>query len=50
MQRRTDELAVRSGLDCHRGGDASGMPDPQVCISGGDLFCLSGVLADQKMK
>ena len=41
---------MRRAADRGRGGDASGMSDPQVCISGGDLFCLSGLLADQKMK
>ncbi len=50
MQRRTDELAVRADFDRHRDRTASGMSDPQMCVSGGDLFCLPGMLADQKVK
>ena len=41
---------MRAVADFHRNGDASGMPDPEVCVSGGDLFCLHWVLAHQKMK
>ena len=41
---------MRAAADFHRNGDASGMPDPEVCVSGGDFLCLSGVLAHQKMK
>ena len=29
---------------------ASGMSYPEVCLSGGTLLCLSGVLADEKVK
>ena len=29
---------------------ASGMSYPEVCLSGGDLLCLSGVLADEKVR
>ena len=43
-------MALRCASDCCGGGDASGMPDPEVCLSGGDLSGLSGVLAHQKMK
>ena len=41
---------MRAVADFHRNGDASGMPDPEMCVSGGDFLCLSGVLAHQKMK
>ena len=43
-------MAVRTASD--RCGDrfASGMPHPEMCLSGGDLLCLSGLLVDKKMK
>lgn len=43
-------MAVRTASD--RCGDrfASGMPHPEMCLSGGDLLCLSGVLADEKVR
>ena len=50
MQWCSDRVALRCVIDCRGCGDASGMPDPEVCLSGGDLLCLSGVLAHQKMK
>ena len=50
MQRCTDGVAVRGASDRCGGGDASGMPDPEVCVSGGGVFCLCGVLAGEEMK
>ena len=41
---------MRSGLDCHRGGDASGMSDPQVCLSGGDWTDWAGVLDAEEVR
>lgn len=50
MQWCTNELAVWPAFDRCGGGDASGMSHPEVCVSGGDLLCLSGVLDAEKVK
>ena len=36
--------------DRRRGRDASGMPDPEMCVSGWDFSGLSGVLDDKKIR
>ena len=41
---------MRPFTDCSRNGDASGMPDPEMCVSGGDFSCLSGMLDDEEVK
>ena len=41
---------MRAVADFHRSGDASGMPDPEMCVSGGDFLCLSGVLDAEKVR
>ena len=43
-------MVVRTDSYCCWGGDASGMSDPEMCVSGGDLFCLSWVLDAEKVK
>ena len=40
---------MRPFIDSRRDGDASGMPDPEMCVSGGDFSCLSGMLDDKKV-
>ena len=50
MQWRADRVAVRPFIDSRRDGDASGMPDPEMCVSGRDFSCLSGMLDDEKIK
>ena len=41
---------MRPFTDCSRNRDASGMPDPEMCVSGRDFSCLSGILDDVKIK
>ena len=43
-------MAVRSAFDCRRDRDASGMPDPEVCVCCWVDFRLPGMLADEKMR
>ena len=43
-------MALRFASDRRWGGAASGMPDPEMCVSGGDFLCLSGVLDAEKVK
>ena len=43
-------MALRCASDCCGGGDASGMPHSEMCVSGGDISGLSGVLAGEKVK
>ena len=43
-------MAVRSAFDCSRDRDASGMPDPEMCVSGGDRSDRAGVLDAEKMR
>ncbi len=50
MQRCADRVVMRCITDRIGDGDASGMSDPQVCISGRDIFCLPGMLAYKKVK
>ena len=40
---------MRPFIDSRRDGDASGMPDPEMCVSGRDFSCLSGMLDDKKI-
>ena len=49
MQRCADRMAVRPFVDSRRDGDASGMPDSEMCVSGRDFSCLSGMLDDEKV-
>ena len=49
MQWRADRVAVRPFIDSRRDGDASGMPDPEMCVSGRDFSCLSGMLDDEEV-
>ena len=41
---------MRSAADCGGDGNASGMPDPVVCVSDRYFACLSGMLAGEKVK
>ena len=41
---------MRPFIDSRRDGDASGMPDPEMCVSGRDFSCLSGMLDDEEVK
>ena len=41
---------MRSHSDRGRGWDASGMPDPEMCVSGWDFSGLPGVLDDKKIR
>lgn len=41
---------MRRAADRGRGGDASGMSDPQVCISGGAGLGGTGMLDDKKIE
>ena len=41
---------MRFNSDCCRGWDASGVPDPEMCISGWDFSGLSGVLDHKKIR
>lgn len=50
MQWRADRMAVRPFIDSRRDGDASGMPDPEMCVSGRDFSCLSGMLDDEEVR
>ena len=43
-------MVVRSHSDRGRDGDASGMSDPEMCVSGWDFSGLSGVLDDKKVR
>ena len=43
-------MAVRPFADCNRTGDASGMSDPQVCLSGGDRSDRAGVLDAEEVR
>jgi hypothetical protein len=49
MQWCADRMAVRPFTDRGWGWDASGMPDPEMCVSGGDFSCLSRMLDDKKV-
>ena len=50
MQWRADRMAVRPFIDSRRVGYASGMPDPEMCVSGRDFSCLSGMLDDEEVR
>ena len=50
MQWRADGMAVRPSADRSRDGDASGMPDPEMCVSCGDRPDRTGVLDDEKVE
>ena len=50
MQWRADRMAVRPFIDSRRGGNASCMPDPEMCVSGRDFSCLSGMLDDEEVR
>ena len=50
MQWRADGMAVRPSADRSRDGDASGMPDPEMCVSCGDRPDRAGVLDDEKVE
>ena len=50
MQWRADRMVVRPFTDRGWGWDASGMPDPEMCVSGRDFSCLSGMLDDEEIK
>ena len=41
---------MRPFADCSRNGDASGMPDPEMCVSGRVFSCLSGMLDDEEVR
>ena len=43
-------MALRAASDRRWGRAASGMPDPEMCISGRDFLCLSGMLDVEKVK
>ena len=43
-------MAGGTSVDCCGDRTASGLPDPQVRVPGGDFFCLSGVLVGEKVK
>ena len=49
MQWRADRMAVRPFIDSRRDGDASGMPDPEMCVSGRDGSDRTGVLDDEEV-
>ena len=40
---------MRPSADRSWGWDASGMPDPEMCVSGRDFSCLSRMLDDKKV-
>ena len=41
---------MRPFIDSRRDGDASGMPDPEMCVSGGDRPDWAGVLDDEEVR
>ena len=41
---------MRPFIDSRRVGYASGMPDPEMCVSGRDFSCLSGMLDDEEVR
>ena len=43
-------MAVRPFADCSRTGHASGMPDPEMCVSGGDRSDRAGVLDAEEVR
>ena len=43
-------MAGWTSVDRYRGRDASGMPDPEVCVCCWVDFRLPGMLADEKMR
>ena len=43
-------MAVRSAFVCCRDRDASGMPDPEMCVSGGDRSDRAGVLDAEEVR
>ena len=43
-------MALRCASDRCGNGDASGMPDPEMCVSGGDISGLYWMLVSEKMK
>lgn len=49
MQWCADRMAVRPFIDSRRDGDASGMPDPEMCVSGRDRSDRAGVLVGEKI-
>ena len=49
MQWRADRMVVRPFTDRGWGWDASGMPDPEMCVSGGDGADRTGVLDDEEV-
>ena len=50
MQWCADRMAVRPFTDRSWGWDASGMPDPEMCVSGRDRPDRAGVLDAEKVK
>ena len=50
MQWRADRMAVRPFTDRGWGRDASGMPDPEMRVSGGDRPDRAGVLDDEEVR
>ena len=43
-------MDLRAASDRRWGGAASGMPDPEMCVSGRDFLCLSGMLDAEKVR
>ena len=43
-------MVVWAPADCCGNGDASGMPDSEMCVSGGIVSGRAGVLAGEKIK
>ena len=43
-------MAGWTSVDRYRGRDASGMPDPEMCVSGGDRSDRAGVLDAEEMR
>ena len=41
---------MRPSADCSWGWDASGMPDPEMCVSGRDRSDRAGVLDDEEVR
>ena len=41
---------MRPFADCSRDGDASGMPDPEMCVSCGDRPDRTGMLDDEEVR